>query len=69
MVKNNSAATVEINGNATAYDSAGSVIGASQRDIDVLGPGETSLMVFYFDSVSGIDKVDCALSYDTSLNP
>ena len=66
IVKNNSAATVDINGNATAYDSAGSVIGASQRDIDVLGPGETSLMVFYFDSVSGIDKVDCALSYDTS---
>lgn len=66
IVKNNSSATVEINGNATAYDSAGSVIGASQRDIDVLGPGETSLMVFYFDSVSGIDKVDCALSYDTS---
>ena len=67
IVKNNSAATVEINGNATAYDSAGSVIGASQREIDVLGPGETSLMVFYFDSVSGIDKVDCTLSYDTKL--
>ena len=29
IVKNNSAATVEINGNATAYDSAGSVIGTS----------------------------------------
>ena len=64
IVKNNSQATVEVNGNATAYDSAGNVIGANSRSIDVLGPGETSLMTFYFDSVSGIDKVDCALTYD-----
>lgn len=66
IVKNNSDAAVKIGGNATAYDSAGNTIGASQRSIDVLGPGETSLLVFYFDSVTGIDKIDCALSYDTS---
>ena len=65
IVKNNSKATVDINGNATAYDSDGNAIGASQRDIDVLGPDETSLMVFYFDNVTGINKVDCSLSYDT----
>ncbi len=67
IVKNNSSATVGVDGNATAYDAAGNAIGASQRSIDVLGAGETSLMTFYFDSVSGIDKVDCALSYDTSV--
>lgn len=65
IVKNNSQATVEVNGNATAYDSAGNVVGASSRSIDVLGPNETSLMTFYFDSVTGIDKVDCSLTYDT----
>ena len=64
IVKNNSQATVEVNGNATAYDSAGNVVGASSRNIDVLGPSETSLMTFYFDSVTGIDKVDCSLTYD-----
>ena len=65
IVKNNSQATVAVNGNATAFDSDGNAVGASQREIDVLGPGETSLMTFYFDSVTGIDKVDCALIYDT----
>ncbi len=66
IVRNNSKATVDINGNATAYDSDGNAIGASQRDIDVLGPDETSLMVFYFDGVTEIDNVDCSLSYDTN---
>ncbi len=65
IITNHSKATVEVNGNATAYDSAGNVIGASSRNIDVLGPNETSLMTFYFDSVTGIDKVDCLLTYDT----
>ena len=65
IVKNNSPVTVGVDGNATAYDSSGNVIGASQDSIDVLGSGETSLMIFYFDNVNGIDKVDCALSYDT----
>ena len=66
IVKNNSQATVGVEGNATAYGSSGDVIGANQKNIDVLSPGETSLMVFYFENVTGIDKVDCSLSYDTS---
>ncbi len=66
-VKNNSSADVSIEGNATAYDASGNVAGASQSSIEVLGKGETSIMSFYFDSVSGIDHVDYQLSYDTSL--
>lgn len=67
VVKNNSKATVAVNGNATAFDADGNAIGAAQGSIDVLGAGETSLMRFYFDSVTGIDRVDCALSYDTGV--
>ncbi|MCR5252015.1 MAG: hypothetical protein K6E50_15580 [Lachnospiraceae bacterium] len=66
VVKNNSKATVEIDGSATAYDAADNELGASGRVIDVLAPGETSVMLFYFDSVIGIDHVDCALLYDTN---
>ena len=66
IVKNNSNAAVRIDGNATAMDSNNNPIGANERSIDVLGPGETSLMVFYFDGVTGIDKVDCSLSYNTN---
>lgn len=66
IVKNNSKASVAVDGNAIAYDSSGNSIGADQAEIDVLGPGETSIMYFYFDSVKGIDKVDCTLSYDTT---
>ncbi len=65
IVRNNSNVVVEVNGNATAFDSSGNAIGASQRSIDVLGPGETSLLPFYFDGVTGVDNVDCSLSYDT----
>lgn len=65
VVKNNSAVAVEISGSATAKDAEGNVLGASQKDIDVLGAGETSLMCFYFHDVKNIDYVDCALAYDT----
>ncbi len=65
-IKNNSSADVSIDGNATAYDSAGNVTGAGQGSIEVLGKGETSIMSFYFSGVSGIDHVDYQLSYNTS---
>ncbi len=65
VVKNNSQASVSIDGNAVAKDSGGNTLGASSREIDVLGPGETSLMTFYFDSVTGIDTIECSLTYDT----
>lgn len=63
VVTNNSQATVEVNGNATAKDAAGNAIGAGSMSIDVLGPGETSLDYFYFDSVRNIASVDYQLSY------
>ncbi|MCR5802018.1 MAG: hypothetical protein K6G57_06795, partial [Lachnospiraceae bacterium] len=65
-ITNNSDKSVGINGNVTAYDAGGSVIGADSGSIDVLGPGEESILSFYFDSVSGIDNVKYTLGYDTS---
>ena len=34
-------------------------------EIDILGPGETSLGYFYFDDVQGVATVEYELSYDT----
>ena len=57
-VKNNSDLTVGISANATAYDASNALLGAASSSIDVLGPNEESVMLFYFDSVSGIDHID-----------
>ena len=57
-VKNNSDLTVGISANATAYDASNALLGAASSSIDVLGPNEESVMLFYFDSVSGIDNID-----------
>ncbi len=66
IVKNNSAATVEVKGEASAKDAAGAVLGVNDSRIHVLAPGETSIMSFYFHDVSAPDSVDCKLTYDTS---
>ena len=63
VVTNNSDAIVSISGNATAKDASGTPIGAGNTSIDVLGPGETSIDYFYFDSVKNIASVDYQLSY------
>ena len=63
VVTNNSDAIVSISGNATAKDASGTPIGAGNMSIDVLGPGETSIDYFYFDSVKNIASVDYQLSY------
>ncbi len=63
VVKNNSSETVEVAGNGTAYDAGGNSIGAANCSIDVLGPGETSIGYFYFNDVSGVDKVEYQMQY------
>lgn len=65
VVKNNSLGCVSISADMTAYDASGSTIGAQTSNIDILGPDEQSIMPFYFSDVTGIDKVDYKLSYDT----
>ncbi len=65
-VTNNSSSNVGVTASGTACDSAGSVIGAAESEIDILGAGETSIMYMYFDSVSGIDHVDYELEYNPS---
>lgn len=66
VVTNNSEAIVSVSGNATAKDAAGNPIGADNMSIDVLGPGETSIGYFYFDSVKNIASVDYQLAYSPS---
>ena len=66
VVKNNGTKEVGISGNMTAYDEGGNVIGAANGDINVLAPGDESIMTFYFDSVGSIDHVDYQMSYDTA---
>lgn len=64
VVKNNSQSDVEVNGNAVAYDQSGNPIGADTSEIDALGAGETSIMMFYFDNVKGIQNIECSLSFN-----
>ena len=68
VISNHSKASVSVDGNATALDVNGNVIGADEGSIDIIGPEETSLIVFYFDSVNDIDKVECSLNYDTDIH-
>lgn len=64
VITNNSDTDVSVSGNATAKDASGNSIGAGDMSIDILGAGETSIGYFYFDSVSGIDKVEYTLDYN-----
>lgn len=57
-VKNNSNITVGLSANATAYDASNGLLGADTAEIDVLGPNEESVFLFYFDGVSGVDHID-----------
>ena len=66
VITNNSDKILEFNANSTAYDSAGNTIGADSASIDVLGPGETTITYFYYEGVTGIDKVDYQISYGDS---
>ena len=64
VIKNNSEKAVEITGNATALSADGSVVGAADCSINVLGPGEESIAYFYFSNVTDVAEVDYSLSYN-----
>lgn len=66
FVTNNSQATVTVDGNATAKDNSGNAMGLSSASIDVLGPNETSVMVFSFRDIDTPESVDYSLSYEVS---
>lgn len=67
IIKSNANVAVGITANATAKGVNGAVLGADSMEIDILGPGETSLGYFYFDDVEGVVTVEYELSYDTDL--
>ena len=71
IVKSGADIPVGIKVFATAYDTDGKAIGAADKSIDVLGPGEQSLANFYYTSVKGIDHIDYSIQYDDapSYNP
>lgn len=69
-VTNNTNNVYEIGGNGVAFNKEGSLIGADDICIDVLGPGETSIAYFYFENVSGVDHVEYQMTYKNSYyNP
>lgn len=63
-ITNNSQATVEVSGSATAKDATGNAIGVDDMSIDIIGPGETTMGYFYFSDVKDIASVDYELKYD-----
>ena len=62
VIKNNSSKTVKIDSNCTALDSSGTVIGADSSELYALGSDCESILIDYFDSVSGIDKYEYTLN-------
>lgn len=66
-VTNNSTDIVSVSANGTAKSAADVYLGAADFEIDVLGPGETSIGYFYFDDVSDISKVDYEVEYSKDL--
>jgi hypothetical protein len=71
-ITNNSSEIVAIDGNGTAKDSEGNVLGADNMSIDVLAPGETTIDYFHFSNVSGVasyySPIIGDLSIDESIN-
>ena len=68
IIKNNSNQTVSINGNIIVYDKKNEELGADSGSIDVLGPGDESIMEFYFDDVKGIKNAKYTLTYDPTTD-
>lgn len=67
-VTNNSEATVSVKGTANGFDADGNVIAVKEMDIDVLGPGETSIGSFWFGDSVGIENVEYSLEYEKEPN-
>ena len=67
IVKNNSDADLAFEFNGTALDAAGNTIGAGTAEIAVLGAGEETVTYFYFEDVTGIDKVTYQGNYGPSF--
>lgn len=67
IVTNHGEASAMVKGNAVAKDAQGGVIGAADMTISMVGPGETQIGFFYFRNVTGIDHVECTLSYGNSM--
>ncbi len=68
-IKNNSAKTVGIRANVTAYDAKGKMLGAGDGLIYVVGAGEETITQLYLENVTGIDHIECRMSFKTAYSP
>lgn len=65
IVTNNSETAVQIDADANAYDAEGKRVAMDKGTIDVIGPGEQSIMELWFADAKDIDHVEYELSYIT----
>ena len=63
-VTNHSEIPVEVRGNAAVEDAEGNLLTADTSGLDILGPGETSLLEFYLSDAEGADSIEYELSYN-----
>ena len=61
VIKNNSDKTLQIESNSTAHDASGTIIGADSSELEALGPDCESVLIDYFDRVSGVDHFEYSL--------
>lgn len=66
IATNNSDQTASVSISGIAKDGSGNSIGADDAEIDVIGPGETSIAMLYFMSAEGVASVDYTTTFDTS---
>lgn len=62
VIKNNSISNIKVSTNTTALNSSGEVIGADSSSLEILGSGEESCLIEYFDGVVDVDKYEYSLT-------
>lgn len=63
VIKSNAEESVAISGNGVALNANGDIIAASSCHLEVLGPGETYVVPFYFETEETIDHVEYTMHY------
>lgn len=67
VVKNNNDVSTRIKSNSNAYDVNKNLIGAKSATLEVLGPGETSVIIEAFEDIDNVDYFESTFSASDSL--
>lgn len=67
VVKNNNDVPVKIRSNSNAFDANKNLIGAKSATLEILGSGETSVVVEAFEEIDSVDYFETTLSASESL--